>query len=137
PLTTELVHLGVDTTLFAPGQAGAARRWRERLSIAEGTRVLLSIRGWHAFYRHDMLLEAFARARRATRVPAILVFKLTNVASYPDASELARTLRARVRALGLDEHVRWLEDDLATGDMPSLYAFADAILNAPLQDTLP
>ncbi len=137
PLATELIHVGAASIFFAPVPAEDVRRWRERLGVPEGTRLLLSVRGWSAIYRHDHILEAFARASRLSAVPSVLVFKVSNAPGYSDATSLERSIRARVAELGLSEHVRWLEGDVPADAMPALYRAADAILNAPLQDTLP
>ena len=137
PVSTELLHQGVDTTRFRPGLDGARRAWRTMLAIPDASKVALSLRGWHPSYGHHVILEAFHRAMATLAQPAVLVFKIFNRVSYPDAGSYERDVRARVEAVGLGSHVRWIEHEVDFDEMPGVYAFADVIVNAPEQDAMP
>ncbi len=128
PLPTELLHLGVNTQLFRPGNQEAKQRWRETLHIPAGAKVVLSIRGLTAHYRHEAILQAFSKIQGN----AVLVLKTFN--------QHDRDYRARLEALavtlGIASSIRWLPE-IPHAQMPELYALADVIVNYPIEDTLP
>ena len=133
---SEVLVLGIDTTLFAPGHDEAARTWREKLDIAEGATVFLSIRAWGRRYNHDLVLRAFARALPRVTRPAVLVFKVYNPGDYPEAAAYEAEVRALARALGVEHAVRWLEE-VPFPQLPEIYACADVVINYPAVDAFP
>jgi len=136
PVRTVNLPLGVDTTRFKPGYEDESRAWRKKLGIPENALVLLSIRAWSPFYGHQHLLESFAQAFLHFEVPAILLFKTLNKSTYPEAESFERQIRSRVEALGLSDHVRWLEQ-VPFERLHEIYAASDVILNYPEMDAFP
>jgi glycosyltransferase involved in cell wall biosynthesis len=136
PVRTELLSLGINTDKFRPGYADEARGWRERLNVPEGARVLFSMRAMHQHYGHHIILETFAQARPRLDTESVLVFKTYNRKRYPESEAFEAELRRRAAELGIDRHVRWM-DEVPSAQLPGLYAFADAIINYPSHDGFP
>lgn len=136
PVRVELLHLGVDTSLFRPLSRDVARAWRERLSIPADGKIVLSIRAWARNYNHHVVLDAFARARRLLPPETFLVFKKYNLASYPDAAAYEEEVSRRITKLDAEPWVRWI-DEIPFGEVPEVYASADLIVNFPSTDTFP
>jgi glycosyltransferase involved in cell wall biosynthesis len=132
----DLLPYGIETRRFAPGRAGDARAWRQRLGVPDGAKVLLSMRGFDRRYGHHLILEAFSQAQRLCRTPAVLVFKTFNqgIGGYDRGYE--SEVRARAEALGVGPLVRWM-GDLPYDRLPEVYAFADAVVNYPAMDGFP
>jgi len=132
---TEVIIHGVNTDLFRPGYEAAAEEWRCRLSIPPAAAVLLSIRKWTSLYRHESILEAFARALPRLNSEAYLVFKIVKGNSMHGAL-YEKQLRDLTVKLGLCEMVRWM-DEVPFDALPAVYSFADVILSYPSMDAFP
>ena len=124
PDRVALIQHGVDTARFAPGPASPEFLARHRLV---GAPVVLSPRAIRPLYRHETVLEAFARLRP----PAILVM------SALDADTgLLRRLRARAAELGVADRVRIL-DRIAPDELPDAYRAASVVVSVPESDSFP
>ena len=134
PVRTELVTMGVNTRIFHPGYQEEARTIRCNLNINQQSRVLLSIRGWNRHYRHDAILEAFAKVHPIFNVETYLVFK--KYPSSPKSDAYLSELLARSIELGINEWIRVM-DEVDFTHMPAIYAFADIIINYPSVDAFP
>lgn len=130
---TVLLHLGINTKFFRPGDHEANVRWRHKLSIPTDAVVFLSARALQPFYNHHFILHAFYLAKPHFLNPAILVFKIYN---YHDHQEYEMELRRRSIDMGIDQWVRWI-NQVPHEQLPEVYAFADIILNDPPMDSFP
>ena len=132
PVRSLLLLMGIDTICLSPRYAEGAEALRGALGIARRAKVLLSVRAWKPRYRHDLILEAFARVRRTLPFETVLIFKryCVEVSSYEDE------LRLRARKLGAENHVLWI-DNIPYARMPELYALADVVVNFPRFDAFP
>jgi glycosyltransferase involved in cell wall biosynthesis len=135
-LATERVPLGVDTERFRPDDGTAARTWRRALDIPAGAAVILSARAMAPLYRHDAVLEAFARAWPHLCRPAVLVFKVWSPGGRAPALACAGALRRRAHARGVAGAVRWI-DPVPEEQLPGIYALADVVVSFPRTDGLP
>ncbi len=131
-LPTELIHLGVNLSLFKPGYQNEAVEWRKKLNISSDGIVFLSNRGFSKPYQHEQIIEAFALALPHLKKPTWLIFKKFNQLENSYMSHM----RQRIQDLGLSEKIRWLEV-LPFERLPEIYAMADVIVNNPVQDTFP
>ncbi len=131
-ITTEHLHLGVDTNLFRPGYFEAGMKWRRRLGIPPGAKVLVSIRALRVIHNHHLILDAFARALARVQTDVFLVFKTYDV--WDPSYEAA--LRRRAEKLGVESFVRWMAD-VPHARLPEIYALADVIVNYPRMDAFP
>jgi L-malate glycosyltransferase len=132
PVSSSLLFMGVNLALFRPGYMNEARAWRQALGIPEGARVILSVRTWGRFYRHDMILEAFARARAHCADETVLILKRFRVEDDALGSEMEQ-LAIR---LGVANAVRWV-DNVPYERMPVLYAMSDLVVSFPPIDAFP
>lgn len=132
---TELITLGIDTDRFCPGYEQEGKEWRRRLSIPDEATVLLSIRAWSPLYRHESLLEAFARALPRLSHEAVLVFKILKSPNM-DRTFYEKKMRDLAEKLGVTRMVRWMEE-VPLNLLPEVYSFADVILNYPSMDAFP
>jgi glycosyltransferase involved in cell wall biosynthesis len=138
PVRTYSLPLGIDTNLFRPGYTIEARRWRQKLSIPDHAKLLISMRAWSPLYNHHLILEAFSRARPHFQHEVVLAFRLYNAIHYDSriSAEYERGVRDRVTALGLDGAIRWMEET-SYQSLPEVYACCDAIINYPKIDAFP
>ena len=132
---TELITQGVNTDRFRPGYTQAALEWRRRLCISVDATVLLSMRGWSPLYRHESILEAFARALPEINAEAILVFK-TLKREGTDSEIHEKKIRDLAEKLGVAKWVRWMEE-VPQNVLPEIYSIANVILNYPSMDGFP
>jgi glycosyltransferase involved in cell wall biosynthesis len=132
---TVLLTQGIDSDRFRPGYSQAALEWRQRLGISADATVLVSIRGWSSLYRHDCILEAFARALPRLNSEAILVFKFLK-RKGTDPVVLENEMRDLAEKLGVARKIRWMEE-VPLEQLPGIYSFADVILNYPSMDAFP
>jgi phosphatidylinositol alpha-1,6-mannosyltransferase len=131
------MYFGIDTTLFRPGYAEAAQTWRQALAIPPNARVLFSVRAWRPLYRHELILEAFARAKVRLPFPAVLVFKKYNeVAGSLEGAIYEEQIRARAETLGVHHDLRWL-DSVPYEQLPALYSLSDLVVNFARVDGFP
>jgi glycosyltransferase involved in cell wall biosynthesis len=133
PLRTELLPLGIDTRHFSPASPAERRAWRERHGIPDRALAILSARAWARRYGHDMILEAFARARASAKRELLLVYKTFNEIS---GDPLADQLKARAAVLGVAAHIRWLPQ-VPMSDLPQVFGLADVVVNFPVVDAFP
>ena len=119
-----LIQHGVDTRRFAPGRASS--RFLLRHDVV-GRPVILSPRAIRPLYRHETVLDAFAR----TDPPAVLVMSALDA----DADVLHR-LRARAAELGVADRVRIL-DRIEHDELPDAYRAASAVVSVPQSDSFP
>jgi len=126
------LYLGIDTARFHPGDADAGRMWREKLHIPKGAKVLLSVRALKREHRHEVILRAFAVARRSLSFPVFLVLKRYNILDRSYEQEL----RTEAERLGVTLYLRWL-DRVPYESMPGIYSMADVVVNFPVVDGFP
>ncbi len=129
---TKIIHWGVNTDLFTPGLHASARIWRQKLRIPDDAQVLLSIRAIAPIYRQEIILEAFADARKRLKKQAYLVFIIYNL----NRSEYLENLRKQAEELGISEYIRWIEG-VPHNEVPMLFNLADAVINFPAMDGFP
>lgn len=106
------VPFGVDKAVFHPGARSEARR-RELLAGApEGTRLLVAVGRFAIEKRWDVVLDAFARARR--HIDAVLVL----FGDGPERDRMAARVRGRsdVRFVGFEKDRARLASALASAD---------------------
>jgi len=106
------IPLGVDVRRFCPGDRNAAkRRWD-----VEGKTVISTVARLHEYKGHDTVLQALAAlpGRHRNR----LVYLVAGKGPYRP------WLEGRVKNLGLESVVRWL-DYVAEEDLPGLYRASD------------
>jgi glycosyltransferase involved in cell wall biosynthesis len=135
-VSVSMLPLAIDTTLFRPAPKDVVETWRRRLDVPDDAALLLSARAWGAVYQQELILEAFAKARKAARRRAILVFKVYNAGNYGEAAELTERIRARIDELGIAADIRWLSD-VPVVDLPGVYSAVDAVINFPAIDGFP
>jgi glycosyltransferase involved in cell wall biosynthesis len=135
-VSTELLHLGIDTKTFRKGYQEAALAWRNKFSINADVKILLSSRSWVPNSNHNLILEAFAIAYSKLQTKMVLVFKIFNRISYQHHIAYEMELRRRAIELGIAGAVRWM-DEVSQEQLPEIYAFADVIINYPSMDTFP
>lgn len=116
----EVIPLGVDAARFHPG-AGAERRAAARRGAS---RWLLTVCRLVPHKGVDTALEVLATLRGRGLDVGYLV-----AGEGPNAAALSR----RAAELGVADRVRWL-GHVAEGDLPALYAAADAYLGLSRQD---
>jgi glycosyltransferase involved in cell wall biosynthesis len=126
---TETVRWGVDPELFQP-RPDDARRLRDRLGLAARDRVILSPRLLRPLYNVHLLVEAMPAVLE--RVPEAVVL----LSGHRADEDYARTLGARVDALGLAGRVRFV-GRIEHAEMPAWYSLADVSVNLPFSDGLP
>jgi glycosyltransferase involved in cell wall biosynthesis len=126
------VPLGIDLERFHPGFAVESQAWRRELGIPNGSRILLSMRGWKREHRHEMILHAFSQARRSLGIPTFLIFMRYNV----EDNRYEHEVRVEAEELGIADYVRWV-DSVPHDRMPELYAMADAMVSYPTVDSIP
>jgi glycosyltransferase involved in cell wall biosynthesis len=134
PVRTEPMHMGIDTSRFAPRPESERAAWRRELDIPEDTFVVFSPRGWARLYRNDLILEAFAAATRAGIGAAVLIVK-TSYGS-PETPGVEVELRHQAEALGIANLVRFV-GSVDPDRLPALYSAADVVVNVPEMDTFP
>ena len=126
PDRVRLIHHGVDTGRFAPGEPSAA--FRTRVTTGDAP-VVLSPRSVTPLYHHDVVLAAVqAVGRHRSPAPMMVVS-----AAGADATTLA-ALHERAGAEGIAERLRVL-DAIGAEDLPDLYRVADVVVSVPETDS--
>jgi glycosyltransferase involved in cell wall biosynthesis len=121
---SRVLHFGVDTGLFAPGQDPAALRARLGL---KGRRVILSPRALAPNYRHDVVVDALER------LPGDVALVMLD--SSPEAAE-AEAIRRRIADRGLLSRVI-VAPAVPHRAMPDYYRLADVVVSVPESDAGP
>jgi glycosyltransferase involved in cell wall biosynthesis len=130
-IPSEVLHLGVDTTLFRGGLNRERAEVRAQLKISGDAVLISSMRALSALYNHDLILEAFASALPQLRKKTYLLFKKFNAHSaYLDM------LQCKTRDYGITDRVLFI-DEVPQAALPSLYAATDFVINCPRQDGFP
>lgn len=127
-----LLYIGIDTTRFRPGDVDAARMWRKKMDIPQCAKILLSARALKREHRHEVILRAFAVARKSLDFPIFLVLRRYNVEDRSYEQEI----RTEAERLGVTSYLRWL-DPLPYESMPEIYSMADVVVNFPVVDGFP
>ena len=118
---------GVDLKHFRRVDAGGLRA---ALGLAREDRVILSPRILQRFYNVHLIVEAMSRIVATIRGARLLITEYQADAGYRD--EIFR----RVKALGLEEHVRFV-GHIPYAEMPQYYSLADVTVAVPPSDGLP
>lgn len=126
------VPMGADTQVFRPGRTAQALEWRAHFAIGEVVFVLLSPRMWASYYNHQQILRAYVRAFARFQRPTMLAF--TCLGPGPEALPHMATAWQEVANTPAAATVRWLPR-IRYGQMPTLYAMADAVVNYPAADS--
>lgn len=129
---SSLLYMGINTSLFRPDNLQARQAWRQCLAISEDAKVLLSVRACRRLYQHELILEAFAKARTRLSCESVLVFKRY----FVDDPTYEEELRAQAKRLEVEKYLRWVER-LPYEQMAELYAMADVVVNLPQLDGFP
>jgi L-malate glycosyltransferase len=119
-----LVQHGIETDVFAPGPPDAALA--ERLGFA-GRRVVFSPRAIRPLYRHQVVLQAFAR------LPADTLLLMTAAGADP---EHRAELQEQAARLEVADRVRIVEA-IPYGEMPAYLRLADVMVSVPESDSFP
>lgn len=121
PGRIEIIYFGVETDVFRPGPKDeeVLRSWG-----AQGRPVVISLRNLEPVYDVGTLIEAVPLVRK--RVPDVLV-----VIAGRGSQEGA--LRERARALGLDDHVRFI-GRYEHRFLPRMLCSADVYVSTSLSD---
>jgi glycosyltransferase involved in cell wall biosynthesis len=131
-VSTELIPLGIDTSIFKPGLRDERASWRKELAIPPMATVALSPRGFQARYGHHMIISAFSRAVAKGQFDAYLVLKRFN----GDDPGYLNEVNASVARLGIQDRIRML-DEVPYERLPSYYAMGDFAINFPVADAFP
>ncbi len=126
------VPMGADTHAFRPGRTAQALEWRAHFAIADDVFVLLSPRMWASYYNHQQILRAYVRAFPRFQRPTTLAF--TCLGPGPEALPHMAEAWQEVAHAPAAATVRWLPR-IRYGQMPTLYAMADAVVNYPAADS--
>jgi glycosyltransferase involved in cell wall biosynthesis len=124
----ETVRWGVDVAAFRRDPV-AALDWKGVLGLGPGP-VILSPRALGRLYQIDIIVEAMPLILRHAPGATLLVSEYQAETTYADQ------IRARVKALGLAERVRFL-GPVSHADMPRLLSAADVAVSIPAYDGLP
>jgi len=133
-INSKLLYFGIDTNLFKPGYERDVIELKRKANIPQEAKILFSIRGWNRYYRHHLILEAFARALPGMKSKTYLVFKSFSIT--PDSEEYQSELLSLANKLNIADKVRFL-DEVDYSQMPIMYALSDVIINYPLVDAFP
>lgn len=130
PADIALVHHGVDTGRFSPGEPSA--QLRQRLGIPAGgdVRIVVSPRTIRPLYRQAVVVEAVARLMSEGR-RLVLVMS----ARGADGAELER-VRTHAARGGITDALRIL-DDVPHEELHDLFRLADVIVSVPESDSFP
>ena len=120
---TEVIQFGVDTRVFAPGDAADLRH---RLAPAGG-RIVLSPRTLLPLYRHELVVDAMAR------LPDDLVMVVSARGAQPEA--VRQLQNAAARAGVADRLV--IVPEIPHGEMPHYLNAADVVVSVPISDGTP
>ena len=123
------VRWGIDTATYKP-DAAAANRWRERLALDTGRRVILSPRILRPLYNIDRIVEAMGEVRRHCPAAILLITEYQADAAYRES------LVELILKKGLAEHTRFV-GVVAPREMPGLYTLAELVVSVPRSDGLP
>ena len=126
PDRIRLIHHGVDTAHFTPGESSAAFRARVMTGDAP---VVLSPRSVTPLYHHDVVLAAVEVVGRHRSPAPMMVVS----AAGADAATLA-ALREGAAAGGIAERLCVL-DAVGADDLPDLYRLADVVVSVPETDS--
>jgi D-inositol-3-phosphate glycosyltransferase len=132
PVTTKLLPIGIDTSMFRPHLMDERNAWRARLGIDPGATVMLSPRQLGANYRQDEIVRAFAALDPTLRARGCLIVRTFGHGNGLPLAEL-QTL---ARNVGVADGIRWI-GDVDYADLPGLYAAADMAINFPIMDAFP
>lgn len=133
---TVLLPMGIDMKLFRPTSIHTALEWRRKLKIPPESTVLFSPRGWKRIYRHEYILEAFAKALPRLETDTYLIFKKSDMIHNLEFVLYEKELLQRAHELGVTEQIRlipWVPYE----QLPEIYGIADVILNYPYMDAFP
>jgi len=129
-----VVHLpmGADTQAFRPGRTALALEWRAHFAIPDDTFVLLSPRMWAPYYRHQDVLRAYVLGFSRFQRPTQLAF--TCLGGGPQELPHMADVWQEVAHTPAAATVLWLPR-IRYGQMPTLYAMSDAVVNYPAMDS--
>jgi glycosyltransferase involved in cell wall biosynthesis len=130
PERVALVHHGVDTARFSPGEPADELRRRLGLTSTGGARVIVSPRSIRPLYRQLTVVDAVARLASAGHRPLLVMS-----ARGADPDELAR-VRARAAEGGIGDALRIL-DDVPHEELHDLFRLADVVVSVPESDSFP
>jgi glycosyltransferase involved in cell wall biosynthesis len=124
----ETVRWGIETARFTrDSKRGEAMR--QRLGLLGGP-VLLSSRILRPLYNIHLIVEAMPAI--LARVPEATLL----VSRHREDAQYAAKIRARVRELGIDARVRFI-DPVPYDEMPDLLSTTSVVISVPFSDGLP
>lgn len=132
-INVKLLSVGIDVKKFKQDYRNEVEIWRKKLDIPPNTLILLSIRALGLGYNHDLIIQAFARVIQEVTLPAYLIIK-----NYNNFDPAYRTeLQYLIRQLGIEAHIRWIQEYIPDAEVPVLYKLSDLIINYPRFDAFP
>ncbi len=125
-----VVHIGWGVNLRRFSSGLSVARLRERWNITPAHQVIFSPRLAKPFYNHDRVIRAFSQ------IHALLPQVLLVIPEQFADPVYVRRLRALTQELGVEGHVRFLEE-IPYEDMPAWYNLADVVVMVPDSDGMP
>ena len=125
---TETVRWGIETARFKR-DASLGQATRHKLGLPGGP-ILLSPRILRPLYNIHLIVEAMPEIL-ARSPDALLV-----ISRHREDPEYFEKLGRRVSALGIENHIRFI-DPISYDDMPGLLSASSAVISVPFSDGLP
>ena len=125
--------IGINTKSFSVDYSKQANQWKEKLKIEKDGIALVSFRAMNPIYNHHLILDAFFAAIPHLLCPAYLIFKDFNM----QEKAYKEKLKEQVKQRGVENKVRWVEEDIPDCELPAFYSFADVFINFPTYDAFP
>lgn len=121
---------GVDLATFHPNYKPEADRWRAELNIPLDAPVIFSPRAFDPGWGAETIVESIPHVIQS--VPNAVFVILASAGPHDFRERMMR----RVRELGLDPAVRWIEKWLVPAEMAALFNLASAFVSIPQSDLL-
>lgn len=129
-INSQLLPIGIDTNRFRPDLPKERQEWRNNWKVGPQTIVIISPRASPRRYRHETILQAFAKA--ASTFDVCLVVRVYNC----DDRNTLKRLQALSNSLGIADRVRWI-GEIPYDRLPGIYAASDFAVNFPEMDAFP
>jgi glycosyltransferase involved in cell wall biosynthesis len=124
----------VDLERFRPPADGERELLRRELSISGRGAVVLFVGFFSRDKRPDLLFDAWAAVSAVAPDSVLLFVGATRSPYYEDDAQLAAAVRHRAAALGVTEHLRFIE---ATHEIERFHRAADVFVLPSVREGLP
>lgn len=121
---------GIDLTQFRRLPESSWRPWLKRLHLQPDDQVVFSPRKFHPYWGSEDILQAMPRLARASGK-----LRLVLLAGTALPGEVAAA-KDRIRAMGVESSVRWVEEPVTSAEMGELFNLAPVFLSCPRTDML-